>query len=146
MGTQRERIKIIRKKERCTAASFASAIQDKVDSVRNTESGKKKVTGDMLQSIVSVFSVNAHWLLTGEGEMYQSRNQDKSPVFPTPIPASTQKKLINNHRRTRIQTFINYWFKEESPDDQAWLEMQLSRSIPEYKSFISNQEIEKKTG
>ena len=147
MSTQRERIKILREKEGCTAMNFAVAIQDNVDSIRNTESGKKKVTGDMLQSIISVFGVNAHWLLTGEGEMYQSKSSDDvvESTLPVAIPASHQETLIKNHRKAKITAFVEHWFSKKSMDEQAWFEVQLGHSFPQYTEFLSNKEMEGKS-
>ena len=101
----------------------------------------------MTQSIVQIFHVNAHWLLTGEGEMYQSKleNPTIESTLSVSAPVSHQEKFIKNHRKARIHAFIDYWFDEESPDDQAWLEVQLQRSIPEYKTFIFNKETVEKS-
>ena len=88
---------------------------------------------------------NIAWLITGEGDMYRSKDiqdapKDKLSVLTSSLQTQKQLKIIQNPRKDRMLAFIHYWFDKESPDDQVWLEMQLGRSVPEYKSFISNKE------
>jgi hypothetical protein len=59
--------------------------------------------------------------------------------YSAPLPKS---QLIKNQRQARIEAFINNWFESEAGDEQAWLEMQLKRCIPEYDQFISNKAME----
>lgn len=39
----------------------------------------RPVVSDLLEKIVIKFNINAHWLLTGEGEMYQNQNMTADP-------------------------------------------------------------------
>ena len=134
------RIKEVRLKESLSLAKLGEKIGEKKSKVYNMETERQKVPGYILQQFVTTFDVNPCWLLTGKGNMYQS--QDISSVHTTTTITSTSKQSIENHRKARMQAFLDYWFEEESADNQVWLEMQLSRSIPEYKAFISRKEME----
>jgi transcriptional regulator with XRE-family HTH domain len=91
---------------------------------------------------------NIAWLITGEGNMYRSDNIQDAPddltdnlsVSTPSLQSQKQSKLIQNYRKDRMLAFIHHWFDKESSDEQVWLEMQLGRSVPEYKSFISSKE------
>ena len=42
-----------------------------------------------------------------------------------------------NAREARIQAFLREWFRTRGEDDQAWLEVQLRRAVPEYEVFAA---------
>ncbi|MBI9032428.1 helix-turn-helix domain-containing protein [bacterium] len=43
------------------------------------EGGRSNANPNLLQSIAKQFNTNLHWLITGEGEMFLSKDQDKKP-------------------------------------------------------------------
>lgn len=69
----KERILQIVDSQPITKETFFSEIGYSAGNFRG-ENIKKQVSSDVLVTIVTKFRVNAHWLLTGEGEMYQDYN------------------------------------------------------------------------
>jgi transcriptional regulator with XRE-family HTH domain len=134
----RDRIREVRLANELSFSKFGLRIGETKDKIYSMETGRQKVPSEVLKKIVVEFTINAHWLLTGEGEMYGINNEKgKFPLVATP---QMQSNIIKDHRKARMLAFIDYWFSEESPDDQVWLEMQLGRSIPEYKTFVSSKD------
>ena len=135
-----KRIKEIRLREDLSLAKFGKKISETKGKIYNIENKRQRIQADILQQIVAVFDINPCWLLIGEGEMYQNKTRQQSDSLV--VPVLTRNELIKSHRKARIRAFVDCWFERESPDDQVWLEMQLRRSIPEYKAFISRKEME----
>lgn len=44
-----------------------------------------------------------------------------------------------DERMQRITAFLRHWAATRSDDDQAWLEMQLARAVPEYAEWLAGQ-------
>ena len=65
-----DRIKAIRKALHMNQKSFGGQIGLKDSSVSMLESGKNNPSEQTILSICREFSVNEHWLRTGEGEMF----------------------------------------------------------------------------
>lgn len=66
----KDRIKTIRKKKELTQVEFGQIIGVKGNTVTNYETGLRNPTEAVVKSICREFSVNEHWLRTGEGEMF----------------------------------------------------------------------------
>jgi hypothetical protein len=132
--------------EDLSLAKFGVKIDENKSKIYNIESNRQKVPGYILQRIVVLFNVNSHWLLTGEGEMYQSTSENAvaKPAFSAGAPRLSQQNLIKNHRQAKITAFIEHWFTTQSVDEQVWFEVHLGHSFPQYSNFISNKEIEEK--
>ena len=139
MSDIHKRIKSFRESLKVSASDLAMDLGEKADRYRNQESGKQRVTGELLKLLVLRKSANAHWLLTGEGQMFAGQGGSLSEEIPN--QAYTQSELINNQRKARIESFIEHWFETMPDDDQAWLEGQMKRCITEYNDFISDKTI-----
>lgn len=61
------------------------------------ENMKKQISSDILVTIVTKFNVNAHWLLTGEGEMYQNNNAVHDPDEGYGINKDREKELLESN-------------------------------------------------
>ena len=131
MNEIKDRIREVRVDKKLSHWDFSLKISDREGRVKAVEYGRQKVPADMTRMIVQIFRVNAHWLLTGEGEMYQPHSDA--------MPISVQEKLIKNHRQSKITAFVEHWFAAKSMDEQAWFEVQLGHSFPQYQDFISNK-------
>jgi len=127
-----KRVRQIREHYELTHYSFSNKLQEKENRVKSVEYNKQRAPGEFLAKIVEVFHVNAHWLLTGKGEMLDDHEElcrEPSSEYST--------KLSKTPQQARMIAFIEYWVKERSNEDHIWLEGQLKRSIPEYVEFIS---------
>ena len=75
--TVNERIKQIRQTLHKSQREFAKAIYVSNGYLSEIETGQKEVNKRLIHLISSAFSVNKHWLLTGEGRMFNSTQEEK---------------------------------------------------------------------
>ena len=75
--TTNERIKEIRNILKKSQREFAKAIYVSCGYLSEIETGHKKVKDRLIHLLANAFSVNKHWLLTGEGRMFNSTSEEK---------------------------------------------------------------------
>lgn len=73
----KERIKQVRKDLKLTQVEFGEKIGVKGNTITNYENGLRNPTDAVILSICREFSVNEHWLRTGEGEPYIKGSDDE---------------------------------------------------------------------
>ena len=79
------RIKQLREALGKTQAEFAELLDKKGHPViAKWEGGKRQIRHSDILLITHLTSVNANWLLTGEGEMFLGRSKDTPPFIPPP--------------------------------------------------------------
>ena len=72
-----DRIKLLIEKLEMDAKSFAKLIETNPSSISHLTSGRNKPSFDILQKIATKLpQVNIVWLLTGEGEIFQSETDN----------------------------------------------------------------------
>jgi transcriptional regulator with XRE-family HTH domain len=86
--TPNERLALVRKTLRLTQKEFAEKISVVTGFIASMEIGNRKVNPRIMKLVSSIFSVNLHWLETGEGEMFY-----KDPQEETEEIISLYKKL-----------------------------------------------------
>ena len=72
-----ERIKELRHTLKLSQRAFAKAIYVSNGYLAGIELGRNEVKDRLIHLISSAFSVNKHWLLTGEGRMFNSTQEEK---------------------------------------------------------------------
>ena len=73
-------------------ASFAKSISVPQATFSNMFQRESEPKPSWLQSIISIYKINAHWLLTGEGEMFTKTETEKTPcVKDVMVPVLSQK-------------------------------------------------------
>lgn len=73
-------------------ASFAKSLSVPQATFSNMFQRESEPKPSWLQSIISIYNVNAHWLLTGEGEMFTKTESEKVPcVKDVMVPVLSQK-------------------------------------------------------
>lgn len=75
--TQGERVKEIRKGLNLTLEKFGERVGVTKQTVSRIENGVNNLTDQMALAICREFSVNEHWLRTGEGEPYIKGSDDE---------------------------------------------------------------------
>ena len=75
--TINERIKELRNTLKLSQRAFAKAIYVSNGYLAGIELGHNEVKNRLVHLISSAFSVNKHWLLTGEGRMFNSTPKEK---------------------------------------------------------------------
>ena len=87
-----EQIRAIRKSKGMTQQEFAAFMEVSSSSIANIENGTREISKAMMKSIVEKCGVNAHWLLTGEGEMFTKAESEKTPcIKDVMVPVLSQK-------------------------------------------------------
>ena len=87
-----EQIRAMRKSKGMTQQEFAAFMEVSSSSIANIENGTREISKAMMKSIVEKCGVNAHWLLTGEGEMFTKTESEKVPcVKDVMVPVLSQK-------------------------------------------------------
>lgn len=72
-----ERIKTIREDRKLSQSEFADMLDLKRNSISLIELGKRNPSDRTINDICKEFSVNEHWLRTGEGEPYIKGSEDE---------------------------------------------------------------------
>lgn len=73
-------------------ASFAKSLSVPQATFSNMFQRESEPKPSWLQSIISIYKINAHWLLTGEGEMFTKTESEKVPcVKDVMVPVLSQK-------------------------------------------------------
>lgn len=72
-----ERIKTIREDRKLSQSEFADMLDLKRNSISLIELGKRNPSDRTINDICREFSVNEHWLRTGEGEPYIKGSEDE---------------------------------------------------------------------
>ena len=75
--TINERIKEARCKLKLSQRAFAKAVYVSNGYLADIELGNNEVKDRLIHLISTTFSVNKHWLLTGEGRMFNSTPEEK---------------------------------------------------------------------
>lgn len=84
---------------------------------------------DACVEAVRKYRTSLDWLLFGE-EAHGVRDEGPPPYLVSESP-----------RTARITAFLRHWAATRGEDDQAWLEMQLARAVPEYAQWVASQGI-----
>ena len=75
--TVNERVREIRRQLHKPQREFARAVYVSYGYLSEIETGQKEVNDRLVHLISNTFSVNKHWLLTGEGQMFNSTPEEK---------------------------------------------------------------------
>lgn len=67
-----EQLKLIRKNKGLTQQEFANQLEVSTATIASVENGSRDMPKALMKSLVKKIGINANWLLTGEGEMFQS--------------------------------------------------------------------------
>lgn len=68
--TENQRIKLLRRELRKSQIDFANDLGLKQSTISTLEKDGNKITDNVKKLLMSLYSVNIHWLETGEGQMF----------------------------------------------------------------------------
>ncbi len=89
MSELKDRIRAVRKHFQLTIVNFAKELAVSQSHVSMLENGQSKPSSLFLKALALRFSVNEHWLLTGEGEMFKSDQPPADEPAPPDIDPNT---------------------------------------------------------
>jgi len=91
------------------------------------------IGGQLLRKLHLKYGASIDWILSGTGSMFAVDHSTQEP------PANY---AVIDQRTWRLQRFIADFIDTASPDEQAWLEMQIKFSVPQYAQFLEQLENE----
>jgi len=74
MTTIAQRVREVRTAHHLTHAEFAEKLDEAYHRINDIERGKQRTPAEFVSKIVNVFKINAHWILTGEGDMFPPKH------------------------------------------------------------------------
>lgn len=104
-----KQIKLLRNHLGLSQKEFAEKLDHKWYQIKDIETGRTKASIDILIKISEKFSVNANWLLTGEGPMFKEEAGEigNETEKPDPLEKALQMmKMLNNEDREDVLKYI----------------------------------------
>ncbi len=105
------RIKEIREKTGLTQEEFGKKIGSARNTIANYETGNRKPSNAVINSICREFGIREEWLRNGTGEMHQYTNTDDYSEIST---------LIGEKDPKAKQAIIDYWNLSEDDKELFW--------------------------
>ena len=115
------RLKQIIKNQKLKITEFASICEIPYNSVQNYLTDKRTINVNAVIKICTRLNINSHWLLTGQGEMYQTK--------PSPVETTLEP----------ILEWFNKCWKEADEKHRIWLEVQMGKCFPEYAQWLKER-------
>lgn len=119
---------------------FAGLLKWPYQTVLNYSNGSRQPGWEFLKALHD-FGINLDWFVSQEGEMYRANRADHVRISYSGNGVAVHQNngsigvadaSAGGGRSHRICEFVQWWMENRSADDQAWLEQQLARAVPEY--------------
>lgn len=117
-------INLIASDKRMSIKALSRELEMPYQTLMNYSNGSREPKWDFLKLLHGA-GINLDWFVTGKGEMYRTA-RDK--LVTTDLADS-------NIREARLCQFVHEFLSKTDDDNGAWLEVQLSRCIPEYEAW-----------
>lgn len=128
---------------------FAGLIKWPYQTVLNYSNGSRQPGWEFIKALHD-FGINIDWVMDGNGEMYRANRSDQLVRMTY---QGNGVAVHNNHgmigvgeasadtggRGLRLCDFVKWWMENRTADDQAWLESQIKRAVPEYAEWLKGQ-------
>ena len=118
-----DRIQYVMNERQLKPAAFARILGEKLQRIQDIQSEKQRAPEDVLIKIVEIFNINGTWLLTGEGEIYQTKATEGMVTLEGTI------------------AWLTEWWEQADEKQRIWLEVQLKRCFPEYAEWTETQTV-----
>ena len=118
-----ERLKAARQLRKKSQIWVADEVGVTQSSVSLWELGKGDPTTENMERIAQALNINYHWLLTGEGDMYETDMQPATvitiPEKPVIPPSHAEQRIeflklfdqLSNTKRNALLAFMREWIK-----------------------------------
>lgn len=90
----RDQIKAFRKSKKYTQVAFGDLLGCGRDTIANYETGRVDPPEPFIQLLCSKFSINEHWLRTGEGEMMEETEDTLFAAFAKRYDLSVEDQAV----------------------------------------------------
>lgn len=147
-NTVAERIESMRESENLNKKQFAEFLGLNEKTLGNwSRAGATPGWEFLVASHERGFSLD--YVVMGEGEMYRANRPDQVRVTYSgngvAVHQNNGSLQVNEQsadtggRSSRLCQFARWWMETRSADDQAWLESQIKRAVPEYAEWVKGQ-------
>ena len=117
------RLRQIRDDKSLSQEDFSKNINISVRGYQNYERGERTISKELICALLDTYKINPTWLLTGEGEMYQTKAAEGMVTLEGTI------------------AWLNEWWEQADEKQRIWLEVQLKRCFPEYAEWTETQTV-----
>lgn len=131
--TLNTRIKEIRENEGLTQEEFGRRIGSARNTIANYETGNRKPSNAVINSICREFNVNEEWLRTGKGEMFKEIQPDSEYM-------KAARDICSNNDEAAMKAVVSYWKMDPEFKKIFWDKLLEVAEI--YKSQLTNAESE----
>lgn len=95
MQNQAERLKALIKSLKTNQLQISKRIGVQYTQTNSIANGRNKISRGYLEKLLSAYpKINSHWLLTGEGSMYQDYNNTSTDILEEPKNEYIQKSIF----------------------------------------------------
>lgn len=105
--------------------SFARNVGVSEGALRQYLSGKSEPTRPVLNAIARGANVDVAWLSSGAGEAQLDPSVIKIDIHPMMV----------------FYSWLEEWWEHASPNERAWLTVQLERTFPEYAEWLKKHPV-----
>ncbi|OQW99816.1 MAG: hypothetical protein BWK73_49780 [Thiothrix lacustris] len=138
-----DRLVVARHESGVALEEWADLLKVKDNTLKGSVYGKQVTPAYLLQAMIRQHGFDGHWLLTGIGDHYFSNRQPVISYSGNGVAVHTNHGNIGvgeastdtGGRGLRLCDFVQWWMDTHSADDQAWLESQIARAVPEYADW-----------
>ena len=99
-----------------TKTSIANSLEISASKFSEILGGRMKAGTDVLAGLSSEFNISPQWLLTGEGDMIDSENQN---LNSEKLPATEEFEYIDNDNNGRVPIVSELNFAISDPEDPS---------------------------
>lgn len=102
---QKNQINLLRKKLKLSQEEFGSKLGVGKSAISYIESGRSKLTEQMIKLICNEFNVNEEWLRTGSGEMFEILTDQQKVMKYTAMLLKDTDSVVAEAIKTFIVTY-----------------------------------------
>lgn len=127
--------------------AFATEIDFSYSNLQKYTTGKSQPSAPLYIALYN-YGINLHWLVSGEGEMFRTAKGAEDTAASYSYQGNNVA-VHNNHgtvatgvkeseavgRGSRICAWVTEYMKTHDSDEQAWLDVEMTRHFSEYKKW-----------
>lgn len=141
-----DQLKRICEARKCSVREFSAELKMPYQTLLNYSNGSREPKWDFLLTLHE-WGLNIDWFFGSSDEMYRANRADQFSYTGNGVAVHNNHGSIgvgeissnSGGRDLRLCQFAKWWMDTHSADDQAWLEVQIKRAVPEYAEWLKGQ-------
>ncbi len=135
-----ENLKSIRVKEGMSQATFATQFEMTQTTYSQYETGKRSVPDEFKQQLADKYNINLHWLITGNGSMYNTSSNASNNLVKTDninnidiaLKDSVEVPMLDLHLSAGLGSD---WYSGSLTDEKLYIPKRVARRYPSNSIF-----------